>query len=229
MPNGSRRHLLANKLRKLVVPVTHIGISSENDAEFGEVLAVPVLPHKTGVTHLPSQRTDLSSLSHLSEEQKNALLQLLDEFKECFDDTPGLCTVVQHEIPLTDNFKPRQTRAYRVPELLKAEIEKQISKLLELDFSEETDSPMCIKLLKLNSYRSAMLSQVFGRSWFVLKIAGNVLLLRIMVYGHGSACHLVCGTLQQLRLFARFCFRSATIVMLTLMTLTQSVTHLLIT
>jgi len=29
-----------------------------------------------------------------------------------------------------------------VPELLKAEIEKQISNLLELDFIEETDSPM---------------------------------------------------------------------------------------
>jgi len=30
----------------------------------------------------------------------------------------------------------------RQPELLKTEIEKQISKLLELDFIEETDSPM---------------------------------------------------------------------------------------
>ena len=29
-----------------------------------------------------------------------------------------------------------------MPELLKAEIEKQISKLLELDFIEATDSPM---------------------------------------------------------------------------------------
>ena len=47
-----------------------------------------------------------------------------------------------HEIHLTYDFKPRQTRAYRVPELLKAEIEKQISKLLELDFIEETDSTM---------------------------------------------------------------------------------------
>ena len=91
MPNGSRRHLHANKLRKLVVPVTHIGIISENDAKFGEVLAVPVLPDKTRVTNLPlpSQKIDLSSLSHLSEEQKNVLLQLLDVFKECFDDTPG--------------------------------------------------------------------------------------------------------------------------------------------
>jgi len=142
MPNGSRRHLHANKLRKLVVPVTHIGIISENDAEFGEVLAVPIPPDNIDVANLPSHRIDLNSLSHLSEEQRDALLQLLDEFKECFSDAPGLCTAVQHEIHLTDDFKPRQTRAYRVPELLKVEIEKQISKLLELDFIEETDSPM---------------------------------------------------------------------------------------
>ena len=33
--------------------------------------------------------------------------------------------VVQHEIHLTDDFKHTQTRAYRVPELLKSEIEKK--------------------------------------------------------------------------------------------------------
>ena len=37
---------------------------------------------------------------------------------------PSPTTVVQHEIHLTDDFKPRQTRAYRVPELLKAEMNK---------------------------------------------------------------------------------------------------------
>jgi len=142
MPNGSKRHLHANKLRKLVVPVTHIGIILENDAELGEVLAVHIPPDKIDVANLPGQRIDLSYLSHLPEEQRDALLQLLDEFKECFRDAPGLCTVAQHDIHLTDDFKPRQTRAYRVPELLKAEIEKQISKLLKLDFTEETDIPM---------------------------------------------------------------------------------------
>jgi len=75
----------------LVVPVTHIGIISEN-ADFGKILAVP--PEKVGISCVPSQRIDLNSLSHLSEEQRNTLLQLLDEFKECFNDSPGLCTVV---------------------------------------------------------------------------------------------------------------------------------------
>jgi len=78
----------------------------------------------------------------LSEQEQTSLLTLLDEFRECLGDTPGLCMIVEHAIQLTDDFKPRQTRAYRVPELLKVEIEKQISKLLELDFIEEVDSPM---------------------------------------------------------------------------------------
>jgi len=116
MPNGSRRHLHANKLRKLTVPTLHVGVISESDAEFGEVLAVP--PDKTA--SLPSERIDLNSLSHLSEQQRSSLLALLDEFKECFSNIPGLCTVVTHETHLTDDFTPRQTRAYRVPELLKA-------------------------------------------------------------------------------------------------------------
>jgi len=116
MPNGSRRHLHANKLRKLIVPTLHVGVISESDAEFGEVLAVP--PDKTA--SLPSERIDLNSLSHLSEQQRSSLLALLDEFKECFSNIPGLCTVVTHETHLTDDFTPRQTRAYRVPELLKA-------------------------------------------------------------------------------------------------------------
>ena len=47
MPNGGRRHLHANKLRKLIVPVTHVGIISENDTEFGEVLSVPITSDKT--------------------------------------------------------------------------------------------------------------------------------------------------------------------------------------
>jgi len=128
----------ANKLRKLIVPTLHVGVISENDAEFGEVLAVSL--DKTA--SLPSERIDLNSLSHLSEPQRSSLLALLDEFKECFSNIPGLCTVVTHEIHLIDDFKPRQTRTYRVPELLKAEIEKQISKLLELDFIEATDTPM---------------------------------------------------------------------------------------
>jgi len=105
---------------------------SENETDFGEVLVVP----PDNAAGLPSERIDLNSLSHLSKQEQTSLLTLLDEFRECFSDTPGLCMIVGHAIQLTDDFKPTQTRAYRVPELLKVEIEKQVSKLLELDFIE---------------------------------------------------------------------------------------------
>ena len=38
---------------------------------------------------LPSERIDLNSLSHLYKQEQTSLLTLLDEFKECFNDTPG--------------------------------------------------------------------------------------------------------------------------------------------
>ena len=59
-----------------------------------------------------------------------------------FSDTPGLCTVVQNETNVTVDFKPRVTRAYRVPETLKREIEKQVAELLELGFRVPSKSSM---------------------------------------------------------------------------------------
>jgi len=63
------------------------------------------------------------------------LKNLLDEFADCFSNQPGLCTVIQHEINTTSDFVPRRTRAYRVPEVLKTEIEKQIDELLRLEWT----------------------------------------------------------------------------------------------
>jgi len=40
--------------------------------------------------------------------------------------------VVQHEIDVTEDFKPKRLRAYRVPESLKSEVEKQIQEMLQM-------------------------------------------------------------------------------------------------
>jgi len=136
MPNGSRRHLHANRMRKLITDVHHIGIVREQDEDFGEISSVP----NNNTDTLPSKQ--LSDIEHLNPDQQAALCNLLDEFADCFSNQPGLCTVIQHEINTTSDFVPRRTRAYRVPEVLKAEIEKQIDELLQLDFIEPSDSPM---------------------------------------------------------------------------------------
>ena len=36
-----------------------------------------------------------------------------------FSDTPGLCSLVMHEIHVTDDFTPKRFQAYRLPEPLK--------------------------------------------------------------------------------------------------------------
>jgi len=59
-------------------------------------------------------------------------LAILDEFPECFSDSPGFCNLVEHEIHVTKDFKPKRLRAYRVPESIKPEVERQINDMLKL-------------------------------------------------------------------------------------------------
>jgi len=67
MPNGSRRHLHANRMRKLVTDVCHVAVVREQDTDSGEISSVPVneldmVPseHLTNGNHLtPDQRATL--------------------------------------------------------------------------------------------------------------------------------------------------------------------------
>ena len=54
---------------------------------------------------------------------------MLDEFADVFVEKPGLCNGV-HEIHVTPDFKPRRLMAYKVPELLKPEVARQLQELL---------------------------------------------------------------------------------------------------
>jgi len=70
------------------------------------------------------------------------LLEVLDYFPECFSDKPGRCDWIQQEIHVTENFKPKRLRAYRVPESLKREVEKQIEEMLQLGIIKPSKSEM---------------------------------------------------------------------------------------
>jgi len=56
-------------------------------------------------------------------------LALLDEYVNVFTDKPGLCKTGMHEINVTPDFKPKRLRAYKVPEILKPEVARQIQEL----------------------------------------------------------------------------------------------------
>ena len=161
--DGKRYRMHANNLRKFHVRVDEVVCQSimcpmpdmcddisadcncaiiyESDVDFGEIAAID--PPTVNISELlPSQKIKPEVLSHLSSSQKQELLQVLDRFPEVFSDTPGLCTAVQHEIPIASDFRPKRLKAYRVPELYKPEVNRQIAELLRLGFIEPSTSPM---------------------------------------------------------------------------------------
>ena len=113
----------------------------ENDCDFGEINTLELRSNSNHL--LPSQRVNPDELAHLTIDQRNQVMQIIDNFPEVFSETPGLCNVgVYHEIPIAHDFEPRRLRAYRVPENLKFEVDRQIDELLKLGFIEPSTSPM---------------------------------------------------------------------------------------
>jgi len=75
------------------------------------------------------------------------LLQLLDRFSVCFSDVPGLTTRVEHVVQLTPGFKPKRMRAYKIPERLQPEVERQLDEMLTNGIIRESNSPMSSPLV----------------------------------------------------------------------------------
>jgi hypothetical protein len=115
----------------------------QNDIDFGEIQTVDASACRgQNPTVLPSQKIDRATLAHLTSKQQQQLLNVLDQYADCFSETPGLCNAILHEIPTTADFIPKRLCAYRVPEAMKDEVNRQIRELLELGFIKKSNSPM---------------------------------------------------------------------------------------
>jgi len=95
MGNGNIKHSHGSKIRKIVSHIQCCGVISDKDSEFGRVL---LSEHDVSDNSLPSNRIDGQKLEHLNSPQRDQLLQLLDEFADCFIDRPGPCDVETHPI-----------------------------------------------------------------------------------------------------------------------------------
>ena len=163
--DGARRVYHANHLRKFHVRVHEVVCDSlamgenypvlqlnscavirEEDIEFGRIATFDVKSHGEE-RQLPSQLIDKATLSHLSHKQQVELLELIDRFPECFSEKPGFTDVVQHTIPISSDFKPKRLRAYKVPERLKAEVDRQIQEMLDQGIIQPFQSPMASPLV----------------------------------------------------------------------------------
>ena len=122
--NGAVRTLHANNLRSFNSRVDSVGIIFETDEEYGNVVPCP------NVCNNFDAEIKSVDMSHLTDEQRSELCKLLFKYKAVFDDKPGSCKTACHEINLIEGFQPKKQYPYRIPDKLKAEVERQIDQLL---------------------------------------------------------------------------------------------------
>jgi len=97
-----------------------------------------IVPCETGVsgnvrlqTELTKEMIDCLEIDKLSKKQYSELKSLLFKFKDVFNDKPGCCKSAMYTINLKNGYVPRQSRPYRIPDNLKPEVDRQITKLLK--------------------------------------------------------------------------------------------------
>jgi len=70
MPDGSRKHFHANKLRPYIARVSNVGVINETDCEFGDISTPPNDTDRLNADNLkPSEKLPPEKLAHLTMEQ----------------------------------------------------------------------------------------------------------------------------------------------------------------
>jgi len=132
--------LHANHLRKFNNSVNIIGIIFDDDGDFGDIEYMPITENYSSLDTV-SDKYDILDLSDLNEIQLNQLRSLLRSHDPVFDDKPGESKTAKHVINITEGFEPKPAYPYRIPDKLKAEVDKQIEQLLLDGKIQKSTSP----------------------------------------------------------------------------------------
>ena len=142
--DGRRRHVHANKIRKYnerirQALVNNCAVIFDRDEDFGRI---ELIDSAEPSAVRPSQLIERERVAHLSDIEQKQLLTLLDNYTDVFSDKPGYCDLFEHEIKILPSFTPKRLRAYRIPELLKPEVQRQIDEMLKLGIISPSTSDM---------------------------------------------------------------------------------------
>lgn len=92
----------------------------------------------------------LLDLSHCNEEEYREIWKIFEEFHEVFHlegDRLTLTPAAIHKIPLIPGTQPITTKPHRVPYYQKADLDKEISRMLEDEIIQPSKSPWCSPIL----------------------------------------------------------------------------------
>jgi hypothetical protein len=145
--NGKQRHVHANKIRKYMVRIVqatanNCSVIYDRDNEFGDVAEVDSIKEGFGIGKRPSEKVDPAKVAHLSPNECQQIFAVLDKYPTVFSDKPGFCSILEHKIKVTPDFVPKRQRAYKIPELLKPEVDRQIKEMLEQGIIKPSNSEM---------------------------------------------------------------------------------------
>ena len=160
--NGTCQKVHADRMRHYLMEVDEVvtkdiefgrdlqidtcAIVHEEHQDFGEIQTLDTSVFKEPEV-LTSQKMEPEKLAHLSEPQRKELLELLDRYAMCFSEKPGLTDKAVHNIRVTSDFKPRRLPHYRIPERLKAAVDKQVQEMVDLGIVCPSHSPMVSPLV----------------------------------------------------------------------------------
>ena len=124
------------------------------DAE-DEYAGLPVTPD--GQSDIIDQKAQINP--NITNEQKDSLLGLLDEYGDIFSETPGCTSTVEHDIVLTSTSRV-QAKIYPVPLHLKPYFEEEVNRLFEQGIIQRSSSQHCSPVVMVRkadgSYRMAI-------------------------------------------------------------------------
>ena len=86
--------------------------------------------------------------NELTKQQKEDLLNLLEEYQDVFSSKPGCTDLAEHSIILTDQT-PIKRRPYPIPYNMYPQLRSEIDDMLKMDIIEVSDSPYCSPIIML--------------------------------------------------------------------------------
>ena len=107
------------------------------------------IPPLGGREHESDKATE-HDLSHLTDDKRAQIKDILDQYSDLFCDTPGRTSIVKHSITLKENVAPIRKRPYRMNPKQQDLLRKEINQMLHDNIIRETESEWASPVILVN-------------------------------------------------------------------------------
>jgi len=112
------------------------------NVEANTTAVAPVIDISQDVDVTPTPAVVSCDMYSVCVEESKKLTHCMMEFGARFDDLPGVCDAVVHQIPTTADFGTPQMRPCHLLDVVQTNIDRQTQDLLNMGLSRLSDSPM---------------------------------------------------------------------------------------